>query len=655
MEVIGSITAVISLFESAWKAKRLWDDFKDARKEIEKIDRQCQVVEHLLKGLEAFLKDHLKSLQSDKSATLHHNLAMLEIVLKNLTDALKETQEEIAKVSRKNGFDRPRFLLKKESSFVPLQEVMKNSQDSITLVMTFLLSHFVNEGNNRPRMSMDTHTPEKSLPAARNSAKGTTKTPEDLKEALRVTLEAGKSESLGLLLEEGASAECILNDKGDRPLHYVARKGDLRCLHVLLDHHVLVDEPNVNNATPLVAALDNHQVETSLALLTAGASSRMPTRKGKTPLHYAAWGNLLKPVERLLAAGADVNARDAEGKTPLHMAVQPVKNGKSLSLDSRVLEVLLKHGADPTKAVHKTSLTPLHILAEAGKSGELERLAKKSKTTDVFLAASHELTGATPLLLAAYYGNHVSVQKLLECGADPNASSPVDTRLPTALWAAFDQKKYGSARKLLEQGADPNHRLSKKFEGISLLHHAASIGDTKALERLLKYKASVDIQSSQRDTPLITAVNANQAEAAKLLVDNGANLETTYKHYNNATALIHAAKAGSLPMLHLLCRSGANWGHRTSGDNMSAFLQSVCLGHVDCAIYLLALGADVNEEGAVGWQPLHYAAARGRTEVVRWLLSMGADRSAKTGSAETAHALARENRHHEVVALLAPI
>ncbi|KAK7965881.1 uncharacterized protein PG986_000158 [Apiospora aurea] len=652
MEVIGSITAVISLFESAWKVKRLWDDFKDVPNEIKKIDRQCKVVEHLLKGLEAYMKDHLKSLKNDKSATLHHNLAMLEIVLENLTDALKEAREEIAKVSRKNSFDRAKFLLRKESSFVPLQEVMKNSQDSITLVMTFLLSHFVDKSNDTIRTSVDINRPEKSLPAARKSEQIPTKMSEDLKEALRATLEAENAPGLARLLQEGASTECTLNDRGDRPLHYVARKGDLRCLQVLLDNHVLVDMPNANNATPLVAALDNHQVETSLALLAAGATSLMQTRKGRTPLHYAAWGNLLKPVQRLLAAGADVNARDSEGRTPLHMAVQPVKNGKSLGLDSKVLDVLLEYGADPTLAVRKTGLTPLHILAEAGKSGELERLAKKAQTLDFFLAASHELPGATPLLLAAYHGNHISVQKLLECGADPNTCSPYETRLPTALWAAFDQKKYGSARKLLEKGADPDHRLSKNFEGRSLLHQAASIGDIKALERLLKYKASIDIQCSKQDTPLMGAVAANQVAAARLLVENGASLEMRSKH--NTTALNQAVDAGSLHIVHILCRNGANWRHRPSPDSMSAFLQSVNHGHLDCAIYLLALGADIEEQGPEGWRPLHYAAMRGRVQVVQWLQSMGADKSAKTGKGVTAEALATAQGHHDVVALIAP-
>ncbi|KAK7910717.1 ankyrin repeat-containing protein [Apiospora marii] len=475
----------------------------------------------------------------------------------------------------------------------------------------------------------------------------------ELEQILRDVMRSDDASDLEGLLEAGVSTETILNDWRDRPLHIMARKGNLRGFQALLKHGVLVDEPNDNNTTPLLTALTNHHVEISLAILDAGANPCSKTKLGKTPLYYAAWGNLLAPIEKLLASGADVNAPDSDGRTPLHMAMQPVRNGKSLSLDSKVLDALLGYGADPTAALYKTALTPLHFLAEWGKSAELERLARKARTLDLFLTSSYELPGATPLLLAAYHGNHVSVQKLLDCGADPNARSPIDTRLPTALWAAFDQKKYGSARKLLDKGADPDCCLSKKFEGISMLHHAATIGDVKAIERLLKYKASVDIKSSKEDTPLMMAVTANQVEAAKLLVENRASVNITFRRYNNATALIQAAKVGSLPMVHLLCRNGANLTHRTPGDNMSAFLQAVSLGHVDCAIYLLALGADIDEQDAVGRRPLHFAASSGRAEVVRWLLSMEADGSVRTSGAETAEGLARQGGHHDIVALLA--
>ncbi|KAK8101822.1 hypothetical protein PG999_012196 [Apiospora kogelbergensis] len=650
MEAIASISTVIGLFESAWKVKRLWDDFNEAPRVFQNIVTECERVQTLLKTLEAHIKDNLEVFQKDTSATQKHTMAMLQTVLENLTTAFEDTQAEIAKVTKKDRFDRMKFMWRKESSFQPLLDVMRKERDSVTMDR-----HLLIKVHENTRKSIDTVRRENQVTDPLPRKTKSSKTDQELKRELLVILEDDNADGLAQLLEEGASAECILNSRQDRPLHYVARKGNIKALQVLLQHRVSVNEPNENNATPLIAALDNHQVETSLALLAAEADPHARTRKGSTTLHYAAWGNLLQPLERLLAVNAEVNARDSEGKTPLHMAVQPVKNGKSISLNSKVLEALLRHGADPTLGLETTGLTPLHILAEAGKSSDLERLAKKARTLDVFLASSHDLPGATPLLLAAYHGNHISVQKLLECGADPNARSPYASTFPMALFAALDQRKYGSMKKLLEKGADPDCRLDQEFDAMTPLHHAAKIGDIKALECLLKYKASIDILDKWENTPLVKAVLADQAEAAELLVKSGADLEIPSSSYQNDTVLGRATEAGSLRMVHLLCRNGANQrGPKSKAYPSSPFLRAVCRGHLHCAIYLLAMdGGDVNQEGEGKWRPLHYASAHGQTEVVRWLLGMGADRTARSVKGETAESLARLNRcPDDLIALL---
>ncbi|KAK8030430.1 hypothetical protein PG990_000164 [Apiospora arundinis] len=246
MEAIGSISTVVGLFESAWKIKTLWDDFKDAPKDIQKIEAECKTLSHLLKGLEAYCKDNLTRLENDKSATLQHNLAMLATVMESLTEALTETKMELDKLTTNKKFDRVKFLWKKGSTFEPWLEVMEKGRANITLVHTSMMHHLL-------------FKPSKHSP---------TKTPKELEDALRIALEDDDAIGLERLLGEGASTECILNSRRDRPLHYVARKGNAKALQVLLDHHVSVNELNENNATPLIAALDNHQVETALALLT---------------------------------------------------------------------------------------------------------------------------------------------------------------------------------------------------------------------------------------------------------------------------------------------------------------------------------------------------------------------------------------------------
>ena len=68
---------------------------------------------------------------------------------------------------------------------------------------------------------------------------------------------------------------------------------------------------------------------------------------------------------------------------------------------------------------------------------------------------------------------------------------------------------------------------------------------------------------------------------------------------------------------------------------------------------LLSARADINaKQDSVSWTALHYAAKRGRYEVVQALLSAGADINAKDYSGETLLDLARRKSHLEVEALL---
>lgn len=56
-------------------------------------------------------------------------------------------------------------------------------------------------------------------------------------------------------------------------------------------------------------------------LLKAGADPNAKSKKGRTPLHDAAFNALSDMVTVLLRAGADVHSQDNEGDTPLHAVV----------------------------------------------------------------------------------------------------------------------------------------------------------------------------------------------------------------------------------------------------------------------------------------------------------------------------------------------
>ncbi len=143
---------------------------------------------------------------------------------------------------------------------------------------------------------------------------------------------------------------------GTTPLLRAAIGGDVEMIRLLLERGALVDLPNVQGVTPLMAAAGHvsgrnrlfnsepqsqeRAIEMLDLLLAAGAdiNARLPEeysltarvgrqpsalaeREGQTALYGAVKFGWTKVVEYLLAHGADPNVKDAHGKTPLDGAL----------------------------------------------------------------------------------------------------------------------------------------------------------------------------------------------------------------------------------------------------------------------------------------------------------------------------------------------
>ena len=110
--------------------------------------------------------------------------------------------------------------------------------------------------------------------------------------------------------------------------------------------------------TSLMKASINSHVRIVELLLRFGASPKLTNNRGENALTLACMQENYAICERLLIAKGDVNYKDMNGRTPLLKAAQYNSN-------SKILELLLKYGANPEIA-DSDGNTPLHFSAIRG-------------------------------------------------------------------------------------------------------------------------------------------------------------------------------------------------------------------------------------------------------------------------------------------------
>lgn len=216
--------------------------------------------------------------------------------------------------------------------------------------------------------------------------------------------------------------------------------------------------------------------------------------------------------------------------------------------------------------------------------------------------------------------------------------------------------------------------------GQTALHHAATHGHWGVLKTLLAAEATADAANSGGGTPLVAAAFGNHSDAVTLLLVAGAQLlrlamlaaaitgdaailqalieaggdpTATALNQGGWTALHVAAAGGHVDAVRLLLASGASPAAQCQ-QRTSALHVAAIQGHAEVARQLaMSAPATIKQPDAAGCTALHYAAGVGHTNVVRALLSCGADANGVAADGSTAlhiatiqvHTQAERSRH----------
>jgi ankyrin repeat protein len=379
----------------------------------------------------------------------------------------------------------------------------------------------------------------------------TTRIDEDGLTPLLSAADEGQVAAVALLLEYGADPNGS-GAVGKSPLYLAAGAtavGADEVVRRLLAAGAEVNRAGADGETPLHAA-SARSVDMVARLLKAGANINRATASGETPLIWAISAHRVDTLTALLAAKANPNAKRQNGQSPLHMAI--TENGRSPSAwrtteTVGMVRALLKGGADPNWST--AQYTP-PLLAM------LDLLRQQYR--------DYQYRGNPAFGRIEIYIEHAAelVQLLVGAGANPSgawkdargqlrfALTPVVGDANFRAADTWDLARAQLARVLLRAGAD----ASRKENG-SLAGFAVRTGDHGLLKAVIAGRADLNWGVESDHVPLFVAIAQQDTEAARLLIDAGADLNKP--DIFGRSPLKQAREKGDHNMVKLLVARGA--------------------------------------------------------------------------------------------------
>ena len=353
-----------------------------------------------------------------------------------------------------------------------------------------------------------------------------------------------------------------------------------------------------------------------------------------------------------------------------------------------------KHGNDAEKAIELVLNDGLDINTPA-LSNRTPLLWASPSSSGVFIETLIDLGAnvnaqrtddkVTPLILSSYWNNFMTVNLLLDHGADANIAKADEC---TPLHSAVMKGNQNLVKLFLEKNALLN---TQNADGDSPLHTAVSNGFFDITKLLVKKGSNVNLQNKEGRTPLFLGVKNKQKQLIKLLIENEADVTIGYKENSTKRCYLvrgkdkgRAAWHYVLVKKHLLglflkltnggrldvadfgavLRSG--WGKDPPEGTIDQILEEcdfmfkeipgVTVLHIaskennepEIIDLLVKSGANVNAQDAEGFTPLHMAAIHGNLKIVKKLVDLEADVNIITTDGKNAAELAHLNEELEI-------
>ena len=186
---------------------------------------------------------------------------------------------------------------------------------------------------------------------------------------------------------------------------------------------------------------------------------------------------------------------------------------------------------------------------------------------------------------------------------------------------------------------------AKDTHGETALLYAVRGEHEPLVKLLLENGARINTRGRCWETPLIIAVGKEHEAIARLLLERGAKADVEDSHYR--TPLVHAAEFGNDTMAQLLLEHGADVNARLKFYVHTALEAASRYGHETLVCMLLEHGVKVKDGGLA----LHAASEHGHRKIVKILLEHGAEVNAQS-MGKSALLIASNEGHEKIVQVL---
>ncbi|QNL97309.1 ankyrin repeat domain-containing protein [Treponema sp. Marseille-Q4132] len=446
------------------------------------------------------------------------------------------------------------------------------------------------------------------------------------------------------------------NKDGNNALYLAVERNNKKIGELLLAKNADIFSTNNANDSPLHLALKKGGdiqgwLVTSRTITSTDGS-------GNTALHYAVEWDLKKAALSLIEKGANPEAKNANGETPLFSAVK--------TNDPAMIALIVKGGSS-IKARDNLGSSPLHAAVRRDADASVRELVRLGIDVN-----AQNVAGKSALSEAVLAEKIPTAKLLIDSGADINAS---DNTGRTILMDAIRSRNTGVIAMLLSNKANPQ---IQEINGRNAYHEAVLTGDAriialvrdaggKALSRdknantpfslafdksddLVKIVLGNDrtITDSDGNTPFHIIVQAKgPLRILSLLASLGYPFDT--RNAEGMTPLGYAVENNDENYARILLQNGAN--PFSSIDKKGRNAATIALANEERILADIAKYAGTKSD-IQGNTLLHYAARTASADTIRKLLAYGLDANAKNISGETPYMTALRWKRNDAADVL---